>query len=370
MTEQAEQATHTDDTEIIDVVTMGVVKYDVTSAEIALLQEKYKGYEDKDMEDPAEYELVHDGERETKKLRLSIEARRKELKADALAYGKRVDSGAKEVTAPIKAIEQKLHEKRRQHDMKQEIAQREEQRLEQERIDNATEKLIAIRQSAADYMQSSVDEIDVVIGVLELEKPSDYNEFEKDIELAVREAIVSLRELRTMKNHMENAALIEKQAEEERAKQAAVEAKKVEAQKIEQQKVQDALDAQQKLVLEQQADVLRKQKEVEAEARRQEEAHRKEAEKLEAEKKRLLEAKRKEDERKEAEKQRLLEIEKQKEAEAEKFKEAQKRLAEINANLHANLTDTGCFKSAKQSSLFLDIVKNDGIPHIKFTLTD
>lgn len=74
-------------------------------AAIAVLAERYMPLKIQGPDDAAGFEEVHTARMAVKKTRLAIEARRKELKEDALKYGKAVDGEAKRLTAQLEPIE-------------------------------------------------------------------------------------------------------------------------------------------------------------------------------------------------------------------------------------------------------------------------
>ncbi|MFY7700494.1 MAG: hypothetical protein ACOVQH_09510 [Burkholderiaceae bacterium] len=74
--------------------------YDVTDAAIAELKQELSGL--------TEYNAVSKGIAKVRTLRTRIEATRKQLKADSLAWGRKVDSEAKRITEQLEAIEEPL----------------------------------------------------------------------------------------------------------------------------------------------------------------------------------------------------------------------------------------------------------------------
>jgi hypothetical protein len=76
------------------------------------------------------YELRRKTIADLRKIRTTIEARRKELKADSLAYGRRIDAFAKHWTAQIEAIENPLVLEKQAVDEAKEKAKREAEEAE------------------------------------------------------------------------------------------------------------------------------------------------------------------------------------------------------------------------------------------------
>lgn len=85
------------------------VKFAITSEEIAIKRAEYGQLS---AENPAGYALVRSAIADCRNTRAKIEARRKELKAGALSYGRTVDGAAKELTGLIESFEGPLKEKK------------------------------------------------------------------------------------------------------------------------------------------------------------------------------------------------------------------------------------------------------------------
>jgi len=83
------------------------VQYNMTEAAIAKLRKEYDPALIPDTEKKGDegYLVVHEKTMAITKVRTAIEARRKDLKSDALAWGKLVDGKAKELTAIVEEIE-------------------------------------------------------------------------------------------------------------------------------------------------------------------------------------------------------------------------------------------------------------------------
>jgi hypothetical protein len=86
-----------------------LVKYDVDEAALALVRETCATLA---CDTPAGYEEVRVAIGRLRDTRVAVEKRRVELKADALAYGRLVDSEAKRVTALVTEIEDPLKAKK------------------------------------------------------------------------------------------------------------------------------------------------------------------------------------------------------------------------------------------------------------------
>ena len=80
-----------------------IVKYDISQEQIELKRVEYSALPT--VTDGKSYELKRKARADLRQARVNIEVRRKELKADALEWGRLVDSKAKELTGLIESIE-------------------------------------------------------------------------------------------------------------------------------------------------------------------------------------------------------------------------------------------------------------------------
>jgi DNA repair exonuclease SbcCD ATPase subunit len=97
---------------VVDLVTFStetVVKYEVTEAQIEALRETCSALS---ADTPKGYKEVRQAIGNLRDTRVAIEKRRVELKADALAYGRKVDSEAKRFTDLLASIEDPLKSKK------------------------------------------------------------------------------------------------------------------------------------------------------------------------------------------------------------------------------------------------------------------
>ena len=85
-----------------------LISFSVADVAIAELSAKYMPLKVNGLNDLAGLAAVHDARMEVKGLRVDVEKKRKELKADALEYGRKVDGEAKRITALLEPIEAHL----------------------------------------------------------------------------------------------------------------------------------------------------------------------------------------------------------------------------------------------------------------------
>lgn len=117
------------------------INYPTTLAEIEAKREQYAAIT---CDTPAEYETCRLAIADCRTTRVAIEERRKELKADSLEYGRRVDSMAKELTALVESLEEPLKAKKLVVDTERDRVKREAEEAEVRAIE---EKVRADREA-------------------------------------------------------------------------------------------------------------------------------------------------------------------------------------------------------------------------------
>lgn len=119
-----------------------LAKYDSVIPAVEELKAEFLSLKISNIDDEENYQKVAKGIRFIIGKRVAIEDKRKELKADSLAYGKAVDSRAREITSMITPIEEYLKDEKARVDAEiEEIKQREEQ-LKQQKISDRHNTLI------------------------------------------------------------------------------------------------------------------------------------------------------------------------------------------------------------------------------------
>ena len=131
-----------------ELIVLEEVKYPVSTDEIKNFLEEFKEVPtiDPEAEDAGElYQLVLKGHKRAVKFRTSIEKKRKELKAPALEYGKKVDEIAKEYQAMVNNKEIELFTQRKIVEDNEQRKQDELIAKERERVDAINTKIEEIR---------------------------------------------------------------------------------------------------------------------------------------------------------------------------------------------------------------------------------
>lgn len=120
-----------------------VVKFSVQDAAIEQLRHEYMPLTIEGIEDKEGYQAVHEARMTIKKKRVSVEKTRKALKADAIAYGRKVDDEAKRLTAMLTPIEQHLQAEEDRVEGEKERIRQEAERKRREKLESRLNQLVA-----------------------------------------------------------------------------------------------------------------------------------------------------------------------------------------------------------------------------------
>ena len=121
-----------------------VVKYSVVDAEIAKWRDIYMHLTIDDLDNKEQFDAVHSARMVVKNKRVEIEKERKSLKADALAWGKLVDTKAKEIFAKLEPIETHLSKEEQKVVDEQNRIKAEEEIRQEAIIQKRVEDLLAV----------------------------------------------------------------------------------------------------------------------------------------------------------------------------------------------------------------------------------
>jgi len=227
--------------------------------------------------EPLGYEEIKTCLREITPLRTAVEKRRKELKKDALEWGRKVDSEAKRITQALVDIEAPHREAKKAIDEEAARLEEEARAVEEQRIESIQLRINEMGLGMTGHGGMSVDTIDSMLQILDTcYEEFDFQEFAGAAEV----------ERDRVRNHLLAAMTERKRYDEEQAN--------MEAEKARMAAEREALD---KEKAEQQAEIDRKQAELNAQA----EAQRKQQDEIEL-KRREEEAKKLAAEREEARK--------------------------------------------------------------------
>lgn len=237
-----------------------LIVYSVTDAAIEKLKEEYLPLKVSGIDDKDGYAACYKARIEVKGYRVEVEKRRKELKAESLEFGRKVDAEAKRITERLEVIENHLQAQQDIVDNEKRRIKEEEERKAQEKFNN---RVASLQKYNANYSLDAIKSM----------SDSDYDSFlssaKDSFEVAEKKRVEDQERLRVL--------------EAERAEQAA----KLKAQEEENRRLQAEIIAKQKAELAEKEAQLKKEREAkEAEDRKRAEEERK---KVEAENKRIAE---------------------------------------------------------------------------------
>lgn len=269
---------------------MEVVEYDIETAVITGLAEKYK---DVVITDGASYKVVMKGLAEYRELRLKIDAKHKELKKGALEYGRAVDAEKKRLRGLLEPGENHLKAIRQEEDDRKAKIKAEKEAKERARVDGIRSKIDNIvRLGSVDItsVDSGViqDRLDQVVAIEITEE--EYMEFTEEASAAADNAYVNVKKALEARLEWEEKEVARKKEEERLKKQREEQAKEAERleeenRKLEEKKAEVAKEEERKRI-EKEA-----REKAERELKEKEEAERLERERQEAlrpDKERLL----------------------------------------------------------------------------------
>jgi hypothetical protein len=189
-----------------DSLSSRVVKYNVTFAQIAKLEQKYAVVPE-DLSVKANYELVRKAVSHVKGLRVDVEKRRKELKADSLAWGRKVDGAAKELTEKLVTIEEPFATAKKDYDA-----------AEEKRVDGIAERIATIKALVEANISATSESIMLDIeNLLQDDLVSEWAmEFAGKAQEVISETVAKLTELHDMKHQQETFTKQQAEAEAKR----------------------------------------------------------------------------------------------------------------------------------------------------------
>ena len=200
---------------------MALTKFTPTDTAIAAMRDEYMPLTIRDVNDLVGFKIVHSARMVVKNHRVQVEKVRKQLKADALEFGRRVDGEAKRINALLEPIESHLSKEEDAYEAEKErIRNAERLRLEAEQ--KAKEEAEAARIKAEQEAENA--RLKVEADRL-AEQQRQINEERQEIEaekkrLADIEA-ARLREIETQRREREAAERAKIETEQRIAREAA-----------------------------------------------------------------------------------------------------------------------------------------------------
>lgn len=155
-----------------------LITFNITDNAIAELSQQYSGLIAVFGDTKAEKEL-REAISVIRYYRVQIEHRRKELKADALEYGRKVDAEAKRITDSFLKIEEPLKANKEKIDAERERIKEEKRLIEVKRIETIQNKIFKIKELVFNSTHASIEEAQNMLEVLNHTKISqqEYQEF-------------------------------------------------------------------------------------------------------------------------------------------------------------------------------------------------
>jgi chromosome segregation ATPase len=207
-----------------------VVEYNITDAAIKKLYKKYSGLT---ITDKASYDTVRSALSNVRGIRVDVEHTRKDLKADALEWGKKVDAEAKRITGKLLPLENELKATKKAEDDRKAAIKAEKARQEAARINGISDKISKIRGMSASLLSYTADELRELSAQVEAVEinPEGFMEFTADANQTKHDASIEIAKALTERLRLDKEDA-ERRAETERLK---IEREKLEAERKEQE---------------------------------------------------------------------------------------------------------------------------------------
>lgn len=170
-------------------------------------------------------------------LRVNVDKKRKELKKDALEYGRKIETEAQRITTLLTSIEKPLSDAKEVYEAERAAIAAEKQRIEDERIKNIKDKIDEIKNYPSKFMfSSSLRILEAIEQLLFSKDHFDYQEFANE---ALQVKTVAIEDLKQLKDSRDAHDKQEREAEERRIALEKQEAElKEEREKLEQERLE------------------------------------------------------------------------------------------------------------------------------------
>lgn len=216
-----------------------LVVYVPNEATLVEAAEKARGLKIAGVDDAKGYKLVHEKRMQLKGFRVEIEKTRKDLKADALEYGRRVDAEAKRLTALIEPTERELEAEEERIDAEKARIAAEAEAARRKILDDRISALAAVGCQAVPSEVQDMAENEFA-ELLKLATEEHARKVEAERVAAAERARVEAEQAAARKAEQERLAReeAERRAEEERKQKA--ERERLAAERVELEKAQAA----------------------------------------------------------------------------------------------------------------------------------
>jgi len=132
---------------VLSTILSTPIVYNVTDEALSTIESNWEIVPD--CHEKENYEIVRKGISEIVGLRGDVERRRKELKKDALEYGRNVDAAAKSITARLLSVEERLKTAKGEVDEEKRIERERKKEAERQRLAELESKVQSIRDMAS-----------------------------------------------------------------------------------------------------------------------------------------------------------------------------------------------------------------------------
>lgn len=176
--------------------TQAIAEYSPTEAALAELRQQYQGVQF-DVATTKGDKAAREARQMLVKLRTGLEAKRKEIKAPALAYAKAIDTEAARITAAIRELEEPIDAQIRAEEARKAAEKAEKERLERQRVAEIKGRMDAIRNLPVDSTGDSAEQLAATLADLKAFEvtQADFAEFTEDATVARGYAIEQLERM-------------------------------------------------------------------------------------------------------------------------------------------------------------------------------
>jgi len=238
------------------------VVYEQNEATLTAAVEQSRGLRIDGPEDRKGYAAVHAARMRLKGYRTSIEATRKDLKAGALEYGRRVDAEAKRLTAIVEPTELELEAEQKRVDAERERIKAEAEAARKAQLDERVAAFTALGYTVAPSVVAELSEADYqdALAVAQAEHAAQRERERVEAEAKAREQAAAQAAIEAQRKADEEARRVERErlaaerAELERMR--AEQARQDEIRRAEQAAAQAKLDAERRALEEERAAIV------------------------------------------------------------------------------------------------------------------
>lgn len=201
---------------------LAVIEYPVTEQVIEALRDQYESLVIIDLQDKAGYDKVEEARKHVKGLRIAVENRRVELKAEALSFGRAVDEKARNLTDLLLSFEKDLRSKSAAIDLEKEKIKKQK---EAAKFAHDQERIYALNAIKVPFVMEYLDLSDELFTQLIVKETANFKaeqlaaKEKKDQEIAAAQAKAK-EEAELKAKHAEELRVAKEAADLERARRA------------------------------------------------------------------------------------------------------------------------------------------------------